>query len=598
METYLFGKLEQWVLQQPKSLSELLRPFPSQFSYKILKYPSNDFLDYTIPLRTLFYVGSVNRDVRYTGKSTTDFFFASFLQQQYGYELKNQKYARGMPEHANGYISIKKYDRSQPAIQLDDWNASLHAAVRHWQPFVGESEEISWEYEIQSLNKQTSPGAPWVNRYRTKHQALKDESILKFIGQSWTLSAKERLNLLFQYQNKEEVRSKEKIEQKNLRGFTASDITLVMCCDRLNRNINEKFYTSVYFTFNCVGICKYFRGWERLYRKLNVHPNAFELDESSWDASVFRLAMFEMATWRFMMLKNQTKENWSRMKHFYYDIVDSYIILTHGEVVQKTTGNPSGSPNTIVDNTIVLFRIFYYAWLQCHKQYWQVPMQYTPANYSNFIRNVAAALGGDDNTFTVSDRVVPWFNARNISEIWKGLGIKTHAPHDEGNLEFEPRRLEECHFFSMGFGLYRGVHVPVPDREKMYASMLFAGRGCGTAIWSLLRAYAIRIETFFDEEMRHRIAAFIQYLLRQKSVELESSVEPTLAQVQTIYKTDSEIIALYTGSESHPVNEKIATPSEKSCCVWPFLEQSFGTNLVCDELNSFAELKRCLRSES
>jgi hypothetical protein len=313
--------------------------------------------------------------------------------------------------------------------------------------------------------------------------------------------------------------------------------------------------------------------------KLNKHPNAFELDESHYDASLFRAAMFGMVHWRFAMLADQSAENAKRMLHLYQDIVDSYIILTHGEVVRKHTGNPSGSPNTIVDNTVILYRLLSYAFMQCYKRFWHPGMpRQQKCSRAYMQANVEMALGGDDNTFTVSDEIVGWFNARNISEVWSGIGVITHAPHDEGTLEYEARRLEDCHFFSMGFHKVRGIYVPVPNAEKMQASMLFAGKHVDQPIWSLLRACAVRIETFYDTTMRKIMKGYIQHLIIHYKPQLLASKDPTFDQVMTVFKSDDAIEALYLGYEAilSPDNEKKRSPRESNRRIYRFEEQRIG----------------------
>jgi len=509
-------------------------------------------------------LGRTSRDSQYSERYCFDDLYAAFLTSYYGSRqvVENCGYARAVPQHVHGYLSIKKYDILQGAIQKPNWDLSLEWAIRHWQPTVGGSLQASIEYVIQAMNKQASPGAPWVLVYHSKKRSLRDQDILLFTGKSWIVLRDHPLHLLLLYNSKEEVRARLKVLAGKLRGFTGVDIVAVICSDRICRPMNERFYDSVGMTWNCVGMCKYFLGTHRMFQRVNRWPNAYELDGHNWDACVPRQAMYEMVLWRLAMLRDPDADTVKRLAHIYEDFVDSHVILTHGEVIRKHTGNPSGSPNTIVDNTVILFRMLVYAWLQCYERFWHPPMlQIDYRNYNEFMYYVEAAIGGDDNTFTVSDVANQWFNARNISIIWKELNIETHAPHDAHDVEFEPKKLIDCHFFSMAFKDIGGIIVPVPDRNRMHASILYAGRGVGTPIWSLLRAYAIRIETFYDVEMRQLISAYIVYLHTHYRQELLNSREPTYRDVQTVYKTDAEIEALYLGYEA--VSNKSRSPQEK-----------------------------------
>lgn len=574
-----------WPVAEAVNLSALVNKYPAGFRYVVNTYLSDDYLTYTAPLSTIHYLGTVNRNVNYSQRFDFDHLFALYLSNQ-NIDFRANSYTRGIPKHMCGYLSIKKYDIPQPVLSADDWAVSGFWAIDKWQPYCGNSDVCSWEFEITALKKQTSPGAPWNMKYRTKAQALRDDRVLDFIGKEWVRSKTEPLSSLFVYNNKEEVRTLEKVHAGKLRGFTGADLVFVMCCDRICRTMNEKFYDSNLVTPNCVGLCKFRRGWDKLYRKLSKHPNAFELDESSYDASLFRAAMFGMVHWRFAMLSDQSAENAQRLLNYYTDIVDSYIILTRGEVVRKHTGNPSGSPNTIVDNTVILYRLLVYAFRLCYKRFWHAGMpKQQKCTMAYMDANVEMALGGDDNTFTVSDEIVGWFNARNISEIWSEIGVVTHAPHDVGIMEYEARRLEECHFFSMSFTKIRNTYVPVPNAEKMQASMLFAGKHVGEPIWSLLRACAVRIETFYDTTMRKIMMGYIQYLLTNYRTQLLASKDPTFDQVMTVFKSDDAIEALYLGYEStlSPDNDKKRSPRESEPTIIDFTQERIGLRNALQE---------------
>lgn len=563
------------------SLAAVVAKYPKRFQYHLTLTRSPEFLSITSPLLNMQYLGTVNRHVKYSALTHIDQVFNSFLQSiQHRDAANDSLYARALPQHRHGYKSIKKYDRVHPVVDPFAFNLSFDFVSHHFSPYLSSAKLVSFEYVIECMNKQTSPGSPWTLWHRTKSQALLDPEVLSFVGRSWKNFTVTRQFLLWMYNNKEEIRSKKKIAEDSLRGFTGADITQVICCDVLCRNMNELFYASVHHTWNAVGICKYHRGWHHLYTRLSKHPYAFELDISSYDAIVFRSMLYGMADFRFMMYaqSERTRDNWNRLWNIYQEIVDSLLVCTSGEVVQKFTGNPSGSSNTIVDNTIVLYRLLAYAWVVSYKKDWHPPMVYV--SLRSFEKHVEAALGGDDNTFTVDDAVVLWFNARNIVAIWSDMQIMAHAPHDMGEMSLEPKALIDCHFFSMSFVRVNDTIVPVPDREKMIASMLFAGRNVSKPIWSLLRACALRIETFYDLEMRDILSRYIRYLLTHYKAHFELSVDPTLDQVMSVYKTDVEIMQLYFSLESGTVSDKHALPNKKLLSIVELCVDSFDEDLI------------------
>jgi len=253
--------------------------------------------------------------------------------------------------------------------------------------------------------------------------------------------------------------------------------------------MNQKFYGSNNKTWSYVGCSKFSQGWERLFKRLSRHKNAFELDESAFDSSLFREAMYGQIDIRFSFLSHdeQTDENYRRLTALYVEIVDSIIVASAGDLFTKNTGNPSGSANTIVDNTMILFRFFCYAWIML----WRKQFPGEQPCYDDMIKHVEAALNGDDNTWTCDDEVLPWFNATTVSGVWSEIGVVTHADH------YEPRELIQCWFLSMGFKVINGVHVPYPENEKVMCALAYSHFSRANSRISLLRAYALRIDSFF-----------------------------------------------------------------------------------------------------
>jgi len=169
--------------------------------------------------------------------------------------------------------------------------------------------------------------------------------------------------------------------------------------------------------------------------------------------------------------------------NIFEEIVTSYVIMENGDIFVKTQGNPSGSFNTIVTNTLTLYMLFSIAW--CHL----VP---DSIDYDEFNDNVVLALCGDDNLGCVHPDYVEQFNVHTIIEVWKPLGVNAKSSAvSEG-------RLIDLSFLSNAFGLVNGFAVPVPDTEKMISSMLFHTHSQYHLRWSYLKACSMRIVTFLE----------------------------------------------------------------------------------------------------
>jgi hypothetical protein len=343
-----------------------------------------------------------------------------------------------------------------------------------------------------------------------------------------------------------------------LRTFVGAPSEHVVASQMMFGDQNQKMYDSVHKHWSFVGGTKFYRGWNKMYNRLSKHPNAFELDESEYDSSLFRELMYGNAEFRWRMLAPQfrTLENRNRLDNLYREIVESYIVTQDGDVVMKDTGNPSGSFNTIADNTVGLYRLLAYAWIfLCNQQVtlglWSQEKCDKMSTFESFHTHVEAALTGDDNTWTCSDEVVGWFNAKCVSQVWLQLGVKTTSPC------YEPRKLIECRFLSAGFRNVGGCIVPIPEHSKVMGSIAFHNPSPQNPRWSLLRACALRIESFWDDQSRQVISDFIHWLLTNYHELLHSPKDENdpkdifnFDQVYSVYKTDSEIKALYLCNES------------------------------------------------
>lgn len=513
-------------------------------------------------MREMQWLGRCSRRVRYATSVGLCPFFQEFCQLKLGAVPQSlwPQYRRTICSHASGYKSIAKYDKAQPLLDLYSWRLAGEWTISHFAPYLSGSRVIDSEMACLEMDKQTSPGYPWNTVSRSKSGVLSSPVYQKYVVDYWRrLASGLRCPVIWCSNVKDELRSAEKLDATppKLRTFTGAPLEHVECCMRCCWDMNNSFYRSNNKTWSFVGGSKFRRGWNSLFHRLSKHPNAFELDESAYDASLFREAMFGMVDFRWAMFADseKTPENRTRLEALYVEIVDSIMVCSDGDLVTKCTGNPSGSSNTIVDNTVILFRLMAYAWIvlwrkaKASNRFASRCLDEDRPVYSDFVQEVEAALNGDDNTWTCSNDVVGWFNATSVSKEWSDVGVSTHAD------TYEPRLLSQCSFLSMQFGHVGSVIVPVPEKEKVFCALAWGGRCLTNPRMSLLRAYALRIESYYIPECRVLLSEYIKWLLLTYDVELRApkakkGLDFTFDQVQTVFRTDSEIHSLYLGLES------------------------------------------------
>lgn len=486
------------------------------------------------------FMGQVLRFTPMKDTARRDQYFHEFVKSkaiQY-----TEKYKMAMPNRAAMTKSISKYNRAQPTeLNQRAWQIACDWTYKHFSPHMGSARIVDHDKARRDLDRTTSPGYPWSRFWGNKGQFLDSEEAPKIERMFWdSLSTEHPLQSFWTASLKRELRPVEKLAENKIRTFTASPTELSIATTRMCLDCNEKFYESNNKTWSFVGGSKYYQGFDRLYRRLDKHPNAFELDESSFDASLFRKAMESVRDlrWEFYHDVEKTPENKRRLWNIYDQIINSIIVLDNGEVFQKNTGNPSGSANTIVDNTLILFMLFAYAFIMIMLERKETEKY---ATFEYFMTLVEAALNGDDNTFTVADEIVEYFNATSVSRIWTLIGVETKSPN------FNPRKLSECEFLSHGFIQYNKMWLPICERDKALCSLMW-GSEVDDVRFTLLRAYALRIETWPDEQARKDIMLFIDWLRKTFKHDLHGIIpdtDLTMLKINSVFKTDAELKRLY-----------------------------------------------------
>lgn len=481
------------------------------------------------------------------------------------------------------YKSAAKYGKNQPNLDEQAWALSREYVIKHFG--VGcmkSSRVVSQEVARQEMNKQSSPGYPHNIVYRTKAKMYADVKHSSITNDYFAMIARsqeeQEWKPIWMVSEKVELRPLDKIAANSIRTFTASPVEHSEALNRMCLDQNNRFYATHGQTWSFVGANKYNGGFHTLYNMLRKHSNAFELDESQYDSSLFARALAEMADIRFEFLHNddKTPENHNRFLNLYESIIHTLMVMQNGELLQKHTGNPSGSANTIVDNTIILFRLLSYAWIVANKENRKknkllseilnspdVNLRNSCNNsellgsYTEFMGNVSAALNGDDIAMTVSNKYVDVFNATTIGGIWSGIGITTTAPDYSLG-----QKVENITFLSQSFKFVDNIWMPAPATGKVLSSLMY-GSEIKDVRWDLLRACALRVDSWANEEVRPIIDGYIDYLNDHYHdiymLDTEVKVGDTTIQmsdIRNMYKSDLWISHLYNRYESASVDEQ------------------------------------------
>jgi len=500
-------------------------------------------------LRQVDYLGKAAHFANPKNPEVVNSSFADFCRLK-GIPIPSD-YRQVSPNREAAFKSASKYDKNQPILDRGAWELAGEWTKLHFQPVMAGARVLPENVVLNEMDKTTSCGFPWNKQFKNKSEFLADEKAKCALTDYWDLLTlpQDVMVPIWTCSQKCEMRSNEKIAENSLRTFTASPFEHSCSLNRVCLDMNNKFYDGAgsgrrHF-WSTVGASKFLSGFDSIYTRLDVHPNAFELDESAYDASLFAEAMEGQAEIRFSFLceQDRSEDNKIRLDSLYEQIIHSVVVLENGELVQKHTGNPSGSSNTIVDNTMILFRLLAYAWIVLCKE------QERDTSYEDFMTHVEAALCGDDNTFTVSDDVVAWFNPTSIARVWCGIGVITKTPCSES------RPLREVQYLSNGFVYHDplGVWLPIPEAQKVLCSLMYGG-DVDDVRWHYLRACALRIDSWANPTCRSVISGYLEYLNTEYKEKLVGSVDRpkgaiSMLNIMSNWKSDDWIEALYCGNE-------------------------------------------------
>nr|WRQ64749.1 polyprotein 2 [Patatavirales sp.] len=438
------------------------------------------------------------------------------------------------------YKSLNKY--AKPEMPYDEdarWFAE-NALEMEFLPHMKDSEVRDLDAGLLDVDLSTSPGFPWNLKYKTKrdlYESADYEFFRAYCDKDWDELTGYKW-YVFTNSLKEEIRPDEKIKANKIRTFTASPAEAVVSGNRLFGDMNEKFIASHLKTSSVVGMNPFKGGWNEVYQKLKNHPMrgrskivGFEMDESEYDSSLRSFLFEAVCDFRIKCLRvrDRTPENINRIRQYYRNIVNSVIITADGIIIQKHLGNPSGSVNTISDNTLILYFLLAYTW------YLLSPVK----TIESFRESVVAALQGDDNTWTVDQITAEFYNAVSVSKEFSKIGIVTTSPC------YEARELEELSFLSSSFSRFID-HVCVYDldTDKILESLKWTEYP-NDPIRTLERVAACLLNTWPNQDARWLCRKLSDFIINEYDPVLRGNKE--WVDQKSKFWTDAMFLFFYVG---------------------------------------------------
>jgi len=483
-------------------------------------------------------------------------------------------YSAAIANYAAAYQNKFRYDRDpNPERSLPiEWQRLMEPAfqrtVRRYANALDGSKPMTVLQVIDQLDLDKSCGFPWKLRFANKREFLTQcegwdplnvlSTFLESLDSDETM-----FYVLWMDKLKDEIRLKSKLAANKIRTFNISPIEMVIADNMYGLDFNQNFYRegSKITNWNVVAMTKYSGTWNRLIHKhLKIGPkNTFSADGGEWDARMFRWLMDTCRRIRQIFTEMETKYK-RRIASLYLLSVVRMVYGELGDILLFFLGNGSGRAHTIVDNTLGHTTVWNLAWEVCLFLDRKDPSLFGQA-YQD--QHLCLSLCGDDVLVSISDECLKWFYPSRIFSVLSRFGIMMEFEMDE------PRHPAECTFLSNVSTLYLGIYIPSPNFDRVVSGLVESAEHDEDndfevdPRWTLLRLYAIRIETWGNPKVRELLEKVItQYRKKHRDLFLSTSADyvirsgVTWSQVSTVYKTDQDISRLYCGFEGGARNSE------------------------------------------
>jgi hypothetical protein len=243
---------------------------------------------------------------------------------------------------------------------------------------------------------------------------------------------------------KDELRPIAKIEQAKTRAFCIPQVDYTLLVRQYFLSFCGHFYSLHKSSFSAVGCDPESSDWDIFARQLlSVSDNMFDLDFENFDGRTS--AEVTMAVLDLVQRFYDDGEEAYRVRKVLVEEMIHTVAICGDTFYVKHGGMPSGSPLTVVFNTLVNCFYMYYAYLHL------VPKPLADA--AIFRKSVGFKIYGDDNVGAVVRSLMPFYNPTRIAALLLEHGIVI-TPASKNSKDFaESMTLQEVTFLKRHFAI-------------------------------------------------------------------------------------------------------------------------------------------------
>lgn len=385
--------------------------------------------------------------------------------------------------------------------------------------------KLTFEQVLMKLHWDTSPGWRWTNLgYKTKGDVIADPKMLAFLRKVYDEEIE--IDPVFTGSLKAELRPESRVHDKKTRMFQIAPIEHFILLYKYFGDFLDWFVTQ-FQDISPLGESPFGGSWDAMIRDLETHPLGYSLDGASFDYWINEqfYALCKDYVGEFVDLSDIVKRMFNNTAFAAY--VDSL-----GNVIATAGTNKSGWLFTLFLNTFVIICSIFALWIEMFGD--------DPDSMDTFWRHVKFRTVGDDNMFTRSEAVSPFFTGENY--------IRFMAPF----IPFEPAYETALPAHKMSFLSKRTAYddvyhkyVPTWAFARVYSAALYdkiKKGGCGL-FDRCMKLFNLRILSFYDKQAYKQLDAYCAEILY--SLEKRFRGTPDYQTIYDLYWSEDEIRSFF-----------------------------------------------------
>lgn len=419
-----------------------------------------------------------------------------------GEEKDPRKIARDGYCHSEVYIDSDTLDRSHVLVN-ELVLRQVHTAP--WAPRIFSFEEAvlgipGVEY-VESINRSTSPGYPYVLENRSKGKTAwfgNDQDLNLQLPKALELRKRVeevlvlakcgvRSEHIFVDYLKDERRPISKVEEGKTRQFMACGMDFLICVKMYFGDFIRSICQNRIQNGIAVGVNP-FSEWDTLvsYMKDTKTKRFTAGDYSKFDARIPVAIAYAVLDTVEQFYYNSTDEDRLVRQILWLEIVNS-LHISQGVVYEFCGGNPSGQPMTSIFNSIANLEML--AYLGLNNQ-----LRYQPhTDYDLVFKRTRFSVFGDDNIISYEPSDKDIFGQVNLERhAFEDLGM-TYTNESKDSNVVQDREIEQISFLKRGFRQDHGIWMCPLQIDVLRETLSWERQG-STESEMKLRAEAVLAE--------------------------------------------------------------------------------------------------------